>query len=139
MITSARAVLESSRTCFGDFSTSCERCVLTIVSGRRSHQDDDGGRQDDDGEEAIAQKPLDRTDMLQYGGRLRRFTPKELLNLFGFPLDYHFPSEIKLEHQYKLIGNSINVTVVTALVNELLFGEEEESNVGDEKGHMVEL
>lgn len=96
-------------------------------------------RQDDDGEEAIAQKPLDRTDMLQYGGRLRRFTPKELLNLFGFPLDYHFPSEIKLEHQYKLIGNSINVTVVTALVNELLFGEEEESNVGDEKGHMVEL
>lgn len=98
-------------------------------------------------EEAVASKPLDRSNMLQYCGRLRRFTPKELLALFGFPLDYDFPSEMKLENQYKLIGNSINVIVVTELVKELLFrtkegmavsGTKEGMAVGGTKGHSPE-
>ena len=53
---------------------------------------------------ALADDPMDRTNMLDYSGRLRRFTPTELLALFGFPPTYEFPSEISLEHQYKLIG-----------------------------------
>jgi tRNA (cytosine38-C5)-methyltransferase len=61
-------------------------------------------------------------DMLQYSNNLRRLTPKELLNLFGFPEDFDFPKDATLEHQYKLIGNSVNVTVVTVLIYELLFG-----------------
>ena len=92
----------------------------------------------------ITSKDLDRTDMTQYYGSLRRFTPRELLTLFGFidtsmpstkaptsttarnsapqqpEQEFHFPPTINLEHQYKLIGNSINVTVVTELLKELL-------------------
>ena len=71
---------------------------------------------------AVANEPIDRSDMVQYAGRLRKFTPFELLNLFGFPRGFRFPFDIPLEHQYKLIGNSINVKVVTELMTELLFG-----------------
>jgi tRNA (cytosine38-C5)-methyltransferase len=90
-------------------------------------------------QEALAVKPLDRLDMLQYVGRLRRFTPKELLALFGFPSHYEFPSDLNLEQQYKLIGNSINVIVVAELVKELLFGDEESTLVvGGTNGHVPE-
>ncbi|KAH9949520.1 S-adenosyl-L-methionine-dependent methyltransferase [Amylocystis lapponica] len=54
--------------------------------------------------------------------RLRYFTPTELLRIFGFQpddRDYGFvwPSELSMKTQYKLIGNSVNVLVVTELVN----------------------
>jgi tRNA (cytosine38-C5)-methyltransferase len=75
---------------------------------------------------AVADVPLDRTDMLQYAGRLRRFTPRELLAMFGFLQHFEFPDDISLEHQHKLIGNSISVLAVTALMHELLLlGKEE--------------
>jgi tRNA (cytosine38-C5)-methyltransferase len=69
---------------------------------------------------AVANQSLDRSNMLAYSGHLRRFAPRELLRLFGFPKEYEFPSDIPLEHQYKLIGNSISVFVVTELIMELL-------------------
>jgi tRNA (cytosine38-C5)-methyltransferase len=74
----------------------------------------------DDSKERIATRDLDRSDMTLYHGRLRRFSPRELLNLFGFPADFDFTSDISLENRYKLIGNSINVTLVTELIKELL-------------------
>lgn len=71
---------------------------------------------------ACADLPIERcTDMSTlYSNKLRRFTPKELLGLFGFPSSFAFPDSISLEKQYKLIGNSINVFVVTKIVIELL-------------------
>mmetsp|Transcript_17896 Transcript_17896/g.26479 ORF Transcript_17896/g.26479 Transcript_17896/m.26479 type:complete len:569 (-) Transcript_17896:213-1919(-) len=60
------------------------------------------------------------TEEEQNDHTLRRFSPRELLNLFGFPPSFTFPSSLKLEHQYKLVGNSINVTVVALLMQELL-------------------
>jgi tRNA (cytosine38-C5)-methyltransferase len=69
---------------------------------------------------AISKVPLDRSNMLYYSGRLRRFTPPELLSLFGFPKNFSFPEDIPLEHQYKLVGNSISIAVVTVLMMELL-------------------
>eukprot|EP00546_Thalassionema_frauenfeldii_P021778 CAMPEP_0178905538 /NCGR_PEP_ID=MMETSP0786-20121207/6331_1 /TAXON_ID=186022 /ORGANISM="Thalassionema frauenfeldii, Strain CCMP 1798" /LENGTH=190 /DNA_ID=CAMNT_0020577157 /DNA_START=37 /DNA_END=606 /DNA_ORIENTATION=- len=70
-------------------------------------------------DESIQEKPIDRSDMMQYSGKLRKFTPIELLHLFGFPSSFGFPEGINREHQYKLIGNSINVTVVSLLIQEL--------------------
>ena len=70
---------------------------------------------------AIAHDPIDRSDMTKYSGQLRRFSPVELLALFGFPSWFTFPSDIPLEHHYKLIGNSINVSVVADLLRELLW------------------
>lgn len=54
--------------------------------------------------------------------RLRYFTPTELLRLFHFePKEgvFLWPEIISLKSQYKLIGNSVNVRVVTELVNYL--------------------
>merc|ERR1712176_1276323 len=89
--------------------------------------------------------PLDRSDMTTYEGQLRRFTPEELLRLFGFVSNggnddddrgsrnenvsmagrgtvFEIPSSVvpSLEQRYKLIGNSISVNVVTELLQELL-------------------
>lgn len=69
---------------------------------------------------SLADVPLDRSDMSKYKGQLRRFSPKELLRIFGFPNEFVFPDDISLEHQYKLIGNSVNVSVVSFLVLHLL-------------------
>jgi len=64
---------------------------------------------------------------LRYSNQVRRFTPKELLKLFGFPSSFSFPEQTTIEHQYRLIGNSISVFVVAKLMGELLNGQECES------------
>ena len=69
---------------------------------------------------AVERCPLDRTDMMKYSGRLRKFTPKELLAVFGYPGGFEFPADISLEHRYKLIGNSVNCLVVSSVAEELL-------------------
>jgi hypothetical protein len=86
---------------------------------------------------AVADEPIDRSDMLQYTGRLRKFTPEELLTLFGFPSHFHFPDDITLEHKYKLVGNSISVVVVTELVTELLFSMDGHSEESEEETKVV--
>jgi len=71
-------------------------------------------------ESSTSTRGSEDNNMLRYAGRVRRFTPKELLSIFGFPSDLTFPNDIPLEHQYKLIGNSVNVTVVSRVATELL-------------------
>lgn len=58
-----------------------------------------------------------------YSNQLRRFAPEELLGLFGFPPGFEFPSSAGLEHRYRLVGNSINIFVVSELMKELFRGE----------------
>ncbi|KAH8101609.1 S-adenosyl-L-methionine-dependent methyltransferase [Cristinia sonorae] len=68
---------------------------------------------------------------------LRYFSPTELLRIFGFnsprgdgpaswPADseaeYRWPDGISLKTRYKLIGNSVNVLVVTRLIDYLFLG-----------------
>jgi tRNA (cytosine38-C5)-methyltransferase len=59
--------------------------------------------------------------------RLRYFTPDELLRLFCFVDEEHpsfeWPKSITLKTKYRLLGNSVNVTVVTALLNYLFSSE----------------
>lgn len=65
-----------------------------------------------------------------YPLRLRYFTPSELLRLFYFdaildnahlsdggPQSFLWPEGISTKTKYRLIGNSVNVNVVTALIN----------------------
>lgn len=63
---------------------------------------------------------IDRANMHKYKGKLRRFLPCELLRMFGFPECYSFPDDITMEHQYKLIGNSVNIDVVAYVAGILL-------------------
>lgn len=47
---------------------------------------------------------------------LRFFTPTEVLRLMSFPSYFSFPSNLSNVQKYRLLGNSINVKVVSQLI-----------------------
>lgn len=49
--------------------------------------------------------------------KLRFFSPKEICQLMCFPEDFHFPKHITDKQKYRLLGNSINIHVVSRLIN----------------------
>ncbi|KAJ0178136.1 hypothetical protein K1T71_005959 [Dendrolimus kikuchii] len=53
---------------------------------------------------------------------LRFFTPKEVSALMAFPKDYTFPPTITMKQCYRLLGNSVNVKVISELLK-ILFDE----------------
>ncbi|KAI9296437.1 S-adenosyl-L-methionine-dependent methyltransferase [Neoconidiobolus thromboides FSU 785] len=55
--------------------------------------------------------------------RYRYFTEYEIAKLMGFPVmknKFEFPPEVSLKNRYKLLGNSLNVLVVSRLINYML-------------------
>ncbi|NXS56976.1 TRDMT methyltransferase, partial [Brachypteracias leptosomus] len=52
--------------------------------------------------------------------KLRYFTPREIANLHGFPLEFGFPDKVTIKQCYRLLGNSLNVHVVAKLISVLL-------------------
>ncbi|XP_056594317.1 tRNA (cytosine(38)-C(5))-methyltransferase isoform X1 [Triplophysa dalaica] len=48
--------------------------------------------------------------------KLRYFTPREIANLMGFPEDFTFPEHISVKQQYRVLGNSLNIHVVSNLI-----------------------
>ncbi|XP_043823225.1 tRNA (cytosine(38)-C(5))-methyltransferase isoform X2 [Dromiciops gliroides] len=52
--------------------------------------------------------------------KLRYFTPREIANLHGFPPEFGFPEKITVKQCYRLLGNSLNVLVVSKLIKILL-------------------
>lgn len=48
--------------------------------------------------------------------RLRYFTPREIANLMGFPKTFTFPENITTKQRYRVLGNSLNVLVVSRLI-----------------------
>lgn len=51
--------------------------------------------------------------------KLRWFTPKEVASLMSFPKYYNFPENISMKQCYRLLGNSVNVKVITELLKVL--------------------
>ncbi|CAF4926546.1 unnamed protein product [Pieris macdunnoughi] len=51
--------------------------------------------------------------------KLRFFTPKEVLAIMMFPKDYVIPDGTTMKQSYRLIGNSVNVKVITELLKVL--------------------
>uniref|UniRef100_A0A182Q262 tRNA (cytosine(38)-C(5))-methyltransferase n=1 Tax=Anopheles farauti TaxID=69004 RepID=A0A182Q262_9DIPT len=51
--------------------------------------------------------------------RMRYFTPKEVSRLMSFPEYFNFPGTITLKQRYRVLGNSVNVLVVSELLQEL--------------------
>nr|CAG4634943.1 EOG090X0A4V [Alona affinis] len=51
---------------------------------------------------------------------LRYFTPREVANLMEFPDSFNFPPSVSLKTRYRLLGNSLNVLVVSNLLNILM-------------------
>jgi len=52
--------------------------------------------------------------------QLRFFTPREIANLHRFPSGFSFPSHFTPLNCYRLLGNSLNVEIVAALLTYLL-------------------
>jgi tRNA (cytosine38-C5)-methyltransferase len=52
--------------------------------------------------------------------KLRLFHPKEIANLMGFPQDFTFSKSLSTLQCHKLLGNSLNVTVVSYLMTHML-------------------
>lgn len=48
--------------------------------------------------------------------RLRYFSPTEVAGLLWFPAQFHFPADVTIKQQYQLLGNSLNVYVVSVLL-----------------------
>ncbi|KAK0082248.1 hypothetical protein PV325_010786 [Microctonus aethiopoides] len=48
--------------------------------------------------------------------KLRYFTPEEVSKIMCFPSTFSFPNSINKKQKYKLIGNSINIHVVSHLI-----------------------
>ena len=53
--------------------------------------------------------------------RLRYFSPTEVAGLLWFPARFQFPCDVTTKQQYKLLGNSLNVHVVSVLLRRILF------------------
>lgn len=55
---------------------------------------------------------------------LRYFSPREVANLMCFPDSFSFPDNMTRKQRYKMLGNSLNVKVVSYLISLLLLEEE---------------
>lgn len=67
---------------------------------------------------------LDKQLQLLSDLKLRFFSPKEVCRLMCFPEDFNFPKHITDRQKYRLLGNSINVHVISRLIL-LLYTESE--------------
>lgn len=62
------------------------------------------------------EKDLDKQIQILSNLKLRYFSPKEVCRLMCFPEYFEFPKHITDKQKYKLLGNSINVHVVSKLI-----------------------
>ena len=53
-------------------------------------------------------------------GRYRRFSPREILRLLGFPERFHLDPTVSLKKQWKLVGNSLSLPVVRYVLNHVV-------------------
>merc|ERR1712232_634623 len=67
--------------------------------------------------------PLNRLAPEGAHGGVRFFSPKEILNMLGFPATFYLPADMALKHRYKVVGNSIAVSVASQLLRLLLLHE----------------
>lgn len=51
---------------------------------------------------------------------IRKLTPRDCLELQGFPRGYAFPDTVPLSQRYKQVGNSVSVPVVTLIAERMI-------------------
>lgn len=66
--------------------------------------------------DAVLEDPIRASELLG----LRMFSPGEISRLHMFPEHFQFPPNISLQQRWKLLGNSMNIHVVSALLSDLL-------------------
>ncbi|CAH1787568.1 unnamed protein product [Owenia fusiformis] len=62
-------------------------------------------------------KPISPEDLpILHTLKLRYFTPREIANLLSFPQEFSFPKQTSTIQKYRVLGNSLNVLVVSKLI-----------------------
>lgn len=61
-----------------------------------------------------------KTGAYLINNRVRQLTPRECLNVLGFPKCFQFPPEISIGQAYKQCGNSVVVPVLKAIFEKIL-------------------
>ena len=64
--------------------------------------------------------PLDKSLEALRPLRPRFFAPREIARIHGFPEEFEFPSTLSMKKRYELLGNSLSIQVVAALLRFLL-------------------
>jgi DNA-cytosine methyltransferase len=73
-------------------------------------------------------------------GRLRRFTSKEILYLFGFSCHYKFPGDVNEQEATRLLGNAVDIRMVSYLLEQsLLLGSDRASGFAPEQKSPIEV
>ncbi len=57
-----------------------------------------------------------------HDGRYRRFSPREVANLLGFPPDFELPTNWPHRRLWKLLGNSLSIPVVSYILEHIAPG-----------------
>jgi tRNA (cytosine38-C5)-methyltransferase len=65
-------------------------------------------------------KQLNCDDLVIGRKDVRFLDAKEIANLHCFPQDFEFPQELTQLQKYRLIGNSLNVLIVSVLIKLLI-------------------
>ena len=71
---------------------------------------------------AYGRSPVRAGSYLRQDGAVRRFHPREVLRLLGFPAEHRFPDDLSLASQWRLAGNSLSVPAVREVLSALLGG-----------------
>jgi DNA (cytosine-5)-methyltransferase 1/tRNA (cytosine38-C5)-methyltransferase len=73
---------------------------------------------------AYGQSHIRSGSYLQTAAGLRRFSPGEILRLLGFPAGFELPESLTLRQGWKLVGNSLSIFAVRAVLGPALTGPE---------------
>ena len=57
--------------------------------------------------------------IIKQGKILRKITPRECANVQGFPKDFQLPQDLATSHLYKQFGNSVSVTVLERIAENM--------------------
>ena len=68
---------------------------------------------------AYGRSPVRAGSYLRRGRIVRRFSPAEILRLLGFPAGYALPAALPLGNAWRLVGNSLAVPAVRAVLASL--------------------
>ena len=71
---------------------------------------------------AYGRSPVRAGSYLRQDGVVRRFHPREVLRLLGFPAAHRFPDGMPLASQWRLAGNSLSVPAVREVLSAVLPG-----------------
>jgi len=83
---------------------------------------------------AYGRSPVRSGSYLKSGDRIRRFSPREILRMLGFPPEYRLAPDMLPKQAWPLAGNSLSVTAVRAVLKSVFHALTPESPAP--RGHL---